>query len=108
MVFFMAGSLDKSIRKATQLHKGGRSVEALAALKELKDAYPQNPRLETRFNEIEGEIVRKVSGENPPQNVIDHLQLLHQEKKLFLKLQSYHHNMLYIVQANLSYLLCCH
>lgn len=87
MVFFMAGSLDKSIRKATQLHKRGRSVKALAVLKELKDAYPQNPRLETRFNEIEGEIVRNVSGENPPQNVIDHLQALHKEKKFQLILK---------------------
>lgn len=80
----MSPALENSMRKATHLQKVGKNVEALAILKELKFEFPENPRVENRYNDVERKIVRAVAGEEPPQNVIEHLQSLHRNKEFRL------------------------
>lgn len=72
------------MRKATHLQKSGKNLEALAILKEIKIHFPDNPRVENRYNDVERKIVREVAGDEPPQNVMEHLQLLHRNKEFGL------------------------
>lgn len=102
MVLEMSPSLENSMRKATHLQKIGKNVEALGILKEMKFHFPDNPRVESRYNDVERKIVREVTGDEPPENVMEHLRSLHRNKEFRLIVQKC--NLLLKAQPESSFL----